>query len=129
MMEPDQNMPIRYKYLGDKNILISSAHGEISASDNAASNARVLEELERRPGLKLLVDLREAGFEPSPVVFLGMMEAFFELVGDRLPVAVVHTEVPNETFAMLAETQAFIAGAPMRIYDDRQDAINWLDRQ
>jgi hypothetical protein len=122
-------MTIRYKYLRAENILVSSAIGEVTPEDNQKSNARVLAELERRPGLKLLVDLREANMSPDPLIFLGMLDAFFELVGDRLPIAVVHTEIPNETQAMLAETKAFIAGAPMRIYHQRADALAWLERQ
>lgn len=120
-------MPVRYKYLRDDKIFLAIASGALTVEDNMESNARVKAEFDKRPGMKLVVDLREATIDATPVLFIGMMEAFFDLVGSRLPVAVVNTEIPDGTSAMLAETKAFIAGAQMRFFDSRDMAIRWLN--
>lgn len=121
-------MPIHYAYDADTRILTATADGDITPEENAESNARVRREMDRHPGLKLLVDMRGARIAASPTAMIQMMEAFYALVGDALPVAIVNSADPDRTHAMLAETNAYIAGAQMRLYDNLQQATDWLDR-
>lgn len=121
-------MPIRYSFKSGSKILVAKAEGDISPEENAQSNARVKRELERRPDLKLLVDMCAANVSAEPVVFNAMMRAFYDLVGDALPVAVVDDAVSDPAHAMLAETNAYIAGAQMRIFNDHDAAYAWLER-
>ena len=120
-------MPVHYTYRSDSNILESRAVGRITAEENAKSNARVHKEMERRPGLKLLVDMREAELPDDPAVIIYMMDGFYALVGDALPVAVITRRIPDQTKAMLVETRAFIAGARIQLFASPEEARDWLE--
>lgn len=122
-------MGISYQYLAGRNLLIATATGTVTPADNGQSNLRVKAELERHPGLKLMVDMRAAEVAATPAAMIAMMDAFFGLVGNRVVVAVITAGTAGDPNAMLAETKAFIAGAPMRVFDSLDGAGAWLDRQ
>lgn len=69
-------MPIRYSFKSGSQILVATAEGDISPEENAQPNARMKRESERRPDLKLLVDMCQANVSAEPVVFNMMMRAF-----------------------------------------------------
>lgn len=120
-------MSIDYHVLADRNILVATASGPITPAENDRSNHRVKAELERKPGLKLMVDMRAAEVAATPVAMIAMMDAFFSLVGHQMPVAIITTRLPGDPNAMLAETKAFIAGARMRIFEVEDEAYAWLE--
>lgn len=49
-------------------------------------------------------------------------------MGDALPVAVVDDTISDPAQVMLAETNAYIAGAHMRSFNDHDAAYTWLER-
>jgi len=122
-------MTISYRFLAERNILVATAAGPVSQADNERSNLRVKTELDRHPGLKLLVDMRTAQVAASPVAVIAMMDAFFALIGHRMPIAVITAGLPDDPNAMIAETKAFIANAKVQIFDSEDVATAWLDRQ
>lgn len=122
-------MGIAYHYLTDGKTLVATATGRITPADNDRSNHHVKAELERHPGLKLMVDMRAAEVAATPVAMIAMMDAFFALVGHQMPVAIITADLPDDPNAMLAETKAFIANARMQVFDREDAALAWLDRQ
>ena len=122
-------MGISYHFLPDRNILVATATGTLTPADNAQSNLRVKTELERHPGLRLMVDMRAAGVVATPMAMIAMIDAFFTLVGNRVRVAIITAGQAGDPNAMLVETKAFIAGAPIRVFDTTEAADAWLDRQ
>ncbi len=122
-------MSIDYQILADRKILVATASGPITPADNDRSNHRVKAELERHPGLKLMVDMRAAEVAATPVAMIGMMDAFFGLVGHQMPVAIITARLPDNSNTMLAETKAFIAGARMRIFEVEDEAYAWLEQE
>jgi hypothetical protein len=119
-------MAIEFTYLPEHNVLLSRAVGIITPKDNAASNRRVKQELNARPGLSLLVDMSAAIVDASPVTFISMMEAFYREVGSGLRVAVIPADKHSGSRPILATTQAYIAGAPLRYFAEQDSALRWL---
>lgn len=117
----------RIYYLPEYNVLLSKAVGTVTAEDNALSNKRVKAEMSARPGLKLLVDMSAALVDASPVTFIGMMEAFYREVGNGIRVAVIPADKHSGSRPILATTQAYITGAPLRYFTDQSSALRWLD--
>lgn len=122
-------MTISYRFLAERNILVATATGPVSPTDNERSNLHVKTELDRHPGLKLLVDMRTAQIAASPVAVIAMMDAFFALIGHRMPIAVITAGLPDDPNTMIAETKAFIANARMQVFDSADAATAWLERQ
>tara|TARA_R110002073_G_scaffold61392_6_gene154381 strand:+ start:954 stop:1322 length:369 start_codon:yes stop_codon:yes gene_type:complete len=122
-------MTISYRFLAERNILVATAAGPVSQADNERSNLHVKTELDRHPGLKLLVDMRTAQVAASPVAVIAMMDAFFSLIGHRMPIAVITAGLPDDPNTMIAETKAFIANARMQVFDSADAATAWLERQ
>lgn len=122
-------MGISYHFIAGRNILVATATGTITPADNGCSNARVRAELDRHPGLRLMVDMREADVAATPVAIIAMMDAYFDLVGNRVPVALITAGRVDDPNTMLAETKAFIADAPLRVFESPGTAMAWLDRQ
>tara|TARA_R110002072_G_scaffold1303_6_gene10629 strand:+ start:9095 stop:9487 length:393 start_codon:yes stop_codon:yes gene_type:complete len=119
-------MPISHEYRSDDGILYSRAKGVISAEEGLESHRRVAGFLERHSDLKLVADMREGEVAASPTGVLELMEAFFAIVGPRVPVAFVVREEPSDPNPMLAQTQAYIEGARMRSFSREGDAVAWL---
>tara|TARA_R110000868_G_scaffold350999_2_gene612318 strand:+ start:1292 stop:1660 length:369 start_codon:yes stop_codon:yes gene_type:complete len=122
-------MGISYQFLAERNLLIATATGTITPADNAQSNLRVKTELDNHPGLKLMVDMRAAEVAATPVAVMAMMDAFFDLVGNRVVVAIITAGAAGDPNSMLAETKAFIAGAPMQVFETPDAAFAWLTRR
>tara|TARA_R110002072_G_scaffold1303_6_gene10623 strand:- start:3932 stop:4300 length:369 start_codon:yes stop_codon:yes gene_type:complete len=122
-------MTISYRFLAERNMLVATAAGPVSPADNERSNHYVKTELDRHPGLKLLVDMRAAQVAATPVAMIAMVDAFFALVGHRVPTAIVTAGLPDDPNAMIVETKAFIANARIKIFDSVDDATAWLERQ
>lgn len=125
----EDRVSISYRFLAERNILVATATGPVSQADNERSNLHVKAELNRHPGLKLLVDMRKAEIAAAPVAMIAMMDAFFALVGRFMPVAIITAALPGDPNAMIAETKAFIANAKVQIFDSEDVATAWLDRQ
>ena len=122
-------MGVRYDYLPPQNTLVVTIEGAFGASDTADSNARVQSELAQHPGLRLMLDLRTAELPDEPATMLTMIEAYFDLIGHHIPIALITAKRPGDHNPMLFETKAFIAGAPMRNFGDIQPGLAWLERQ
>jgi hypothetical protein len=119
-------MPISFEYDPTSHIVTSVASGDITPADSEASHQKVLELRREHPGMRLLVDMREAHVAASAAGVIAIIEAFFELVGTTVPVAFLNRDEADNPNSMLAETRAFIAGAAMRAFTDGAEARTWL---
>lgn len=78
--------------------------------------------------LKLLADMREADVAGSPAEVIGIIEAFYRIVGPSVPVAFITRADPEDPNPMLAEIQAYIDGGRLRVFKDEAAAREWLIR-